>query len=115
MKKFLIIIAGAALLALPAIAVTNVATAIESESLPADAFRPVINKAVYDTVNTDVPALVAAINAKDYSAAPFTIAGTQLVFTASAATMTTATNASPTASIQVRLNGTNYLLKLFPN
>lgn len=113
MKKFLLIIAGVAMLAAPSIAVTNVATAIESESLPADAFRPLINKAVYDTVNTDVPALVDAVNAPITNRAPFTLGTTQLVFTASG--VAAATNTTAALSIPVRLNGTNYLLKLHAN
>lgn len=68
MKKS-IILASFLLTIAAAQAVTNVATALESPNLNADVFRPVINKAVYDTVNTDVPALVTAANANAATAA----------------------------------------------
>lgn len=128
MKKFISIASVTALLAVGAQAVTNVSKSIDSRSLPADAFRPVINDRLYDVVNTDIPAIVADINSKlgtsgsatlnslsITGASPLSVASTQVVFSAATATMTTATNTTPTASIQVRLNGTNYLLKLFPN
>ena len=92
--------------------VTQAAVAIESKSLPADAFREKINAAVYDLTVTDVPAIITEVN-KASGTAAYTLATTQLVF--SAAASAPATNATTTASIVVRVNGTNYFIKLFPN
>jgi len=71
MKKIFCIIAIGMLASLSASAVTNVTQAIESESLPADQFRPIINKAVSDIANTDIPALVAAVNANATTASAY--------------------------------------------
>lgn len=117
MKKFIIGIGSFALaLGLGVVAssaqVTQTAAAIESKALPADAFREKINAAVYDLTVTDVPAIITEVN-KASGTAAYTLATTQLVF--SAAASAAATNANPTASLLIRVNGTNYYLKLFPN
>jgi len=106
--------------------VTQTAVAIESKSLPADAFREKINAAVYDLTVTDVPAIITAVNAKAEatgaaivantlsvtSPAPVTLSTTQLTFTAVG--IAAGTNEAA-IGIKVRLNGTNYILNLFPN
>lgn len=117
MKKIVIAVGSIAIavgvLAMQAKAqVTQTAAAIESKYLPADVFREKINAAVYDLTVVDVPAIISEIN-KSYSAAAYSLSTTQLVFSAPA--VSPATNNNPTASIRIRVNGTNYLIKLFPN
>lgn len=118
MKKIIVSILAGLALAVTAQAVTNVAQSIDSRALPADKFRDIINDRVYDVVNTDIPALVEAVNSgvitnPAFAGTTFSSSATQLVF--SAASAAAATNTATPLSLPVRVNGTNYLLKLFLN
>lgn len=73
-------------------------------------------------LNTDGAATEARLTALEGSTnvngagafASITLSGATGIVS-SAASATVATNATPTAGLLVRVNGTNYLIKLFPN